>query len=300
MNTKTILILSVSLIGFLTTDGAFAFGRKHSSPGPAPAPPPVVIPVPVATPVSTPKPVPTPTPVVDAASHKVTYDQFISVFENSTLQLPYASVEKLNDGRGYTAGRAGFTSRDGDMLQVVQDYLSVVPGSSFASILSTLQTLANRNSGSTTGLSALPSIWKAAANDVNFRNSQDKISDQNYYNPAVAEAKRYSISSPIGILCLYDAAIEHGIDGDDGVDDMISRMPARNTFATEYDWIRSFLAVRRQTLLHPKDSSTQGVWADSVGRVDTLLQVLNSGNYTLVTPITVNPFGDEFVITGKN
>jgi chitosanase len=244
---------------------------------------------------------PTPAPVSTSNSdaHKVTYDQFISVFENSTLDLPYADVESLNDGRGYTAGRAGFTSRDGDMLWVVEDYLTVNPSSAFSTLLSTLKTLSAKGSGSTTGLATLPSIWKAAAADINFRNSQDKISDQQYYTPAKAEAVKYEITSPIGVLILYDSAIEHGIDGADGVDDMISRMPARSTFATEYDWLRAFLAVRRATLLNPKDSSTQGVWSASVGRVDTLLGVLNSANYALVTPITINPFGDTFVVTGS-
>jgi chitosanase len=307
-----IKFLTFGLIGLiLSGQSAHAFARKHplptptpkpvSTPAPTPTPRPSATPIPIHTPVPVQTPVPvataTPVPAGDTSTnHKAVYDQFISVFENSTLVLPYAAVESLNDGRGYTAGRAGFTSRDGDMLWVVEDYLTVNPSSAFSTLLSTLKTLSAKGSGSTSGLSTLPSIWKSASNDINFRNSQDKISDQQYYNPAVAEAKKYEITSPIGILCLYDSAIEHGIDGDDGVDDMISRMPARATFATEYDWIRAFLAVRRNTLLHPKDSSTQQVWSESVGRVDTLLSVLNSGNYTLITPITINPFGDEFVV----
>jgi hypothetical protein len=36
--------------------------------------------------------------------------QITSTFENSTLELQYDYVENIGDGRGITAGRAGFTS----------------------------------------------------------------------------------------------------------------------------------------------------------------------------------------------
>jgi hypothetical protein len=44
---------------------------------------------------------------------KTIADQMVSVFENETTSLQYGYIENLNDGRGYTAGRAGFVTRDG-------------------------------------------------------------------------------------------------------------------------------------------------------------------------------------------
>jgi Glycosyl hydrolase family 46 len=37
-------------------------------------------------------------------------EQLTSIFENDTTELQYAYVEDLHDGRGITAGRAGFNA----------------------------------------------------------------------------------------------------------------------------------------------------------------------------------------------
>ena len=42
-------------------------------------------------------------------------DSITSCFENSTKTIQYGYVEALNDGRGYTAGKAGFTTGTGDL-----------------------------------------------------------------------------------------------------------------------------------------------------------------------------------------
>jgi chitosanase len=56
-----------------------------------------------------------------AAKHRA--EQIISSFENSTTVIQYGYAENLHDGRGITAGRAGFTSGTDDLLAVVQLYL---------------------------------------------------------------------------------------------------------------------------------------------------------------------------------
>ena len=47
---------------------------------------------------------------------RIIADQIMSVFENDTPAIQYGYAENLHDGRGVTAGRAGFTSATGDML----------------------------------------------------------------------------------------------------------------------------------------------------------------------------------------
>ncbi len=41
---------------------------------------------------------------------RVIADQLVSVFENDTPIIQYGYAKKMHDGRGITAGRAGFTS----------------------------------------------------------------------------------------------------------------------------------------------------------------------------------------------
>src|ERR1051326_5151068 len=82
-------------------------------------------------------------------------DQIISVFENNTLEIQYDYVEELGDGRGVTAGRAGFTSATGDLVMVVERYVARKPDSPLKQYMIRLQALAEEEDGSTEGLEGL-------------------------------------------------------------------------------------------------------------------------------------------------
>lgn len=220
------------------------------------------------------------------SSPKQIMDQVISVFENSTTTLQYDYIKILNDGRGYTAGRAGFTSRDGDLLEVVENYLMLNPHSEFQTIKRELRKAAREERSSTEGLETLPQIWKNAAQDPLFTKVQDRVSDATYYRPVLIRAKKFKIYTKLGVLCFYDTAIEHGIEGKDGLDDILSTLK-RAQFKSEADYLRTFLLRRREVLLNPADPSTKIAWANSVSRVDALLQLLKDENLELETPFSI-------------
>ena len=100
-------------------------------------------------------------------------DQVVSVFENESLQIQYQYIEHLDDGRGYTAGRAGFTTATGDLLLVVERYVALNPQSNFISLLPTLRQRAKLHSPSIRGLKLLPQLWSEATQDKTFRQVQD-------------------------------------------------------------------------------------------------------------------------------
>jgi chitosanase len=112
---------------------------------------------------------------------KICCEQFTSVFEIDTIELQYAYVEPLPDGRGYTSGRAGFTTATGDNLEVVQKYTAMIANNPLAKYLPELQRLAEGGSGSIENLVGCAEAWKLAAEDVLFRQVQDEGSDQLYY-----------------------------------------------------------------------------------------------------------------------
>jgi chitosanase len=58
-------------------------------------------------------------------------------------------------------------------------------------------------------------------------------------------------------------------------------------------WLQEFMAVRRSVLLNPDNTDTQEEWSESVGRVDTLIDLYRSGNLQLTTPVRINPWGNE-------
>src|SRR3954454_8817976 len=73
------------------------------------------------------------------AERKLRAAQITSTFENSTLELQYDYVENIGDGRGITAGRAGFTSGTGDLLLVIRRYTEAKPGNVLASYIPSLE-----------------------------------------------------------------------------------------------------------------------------------------------------------------
>ncbi len=237
---------------------------------------------------------------IDIAGHGLDTDQkrraeqVISIFENDTIVLQYGYIEALRDGRGYTAGRAGFTSGTSDLLDVVERYTALVPGNALAPFLPRLRQLAQRHSASIFGLTGLPQTWEAAATDPRFRGVQDQVVDETYYRPAIKRAIGLGLQDALSKAVLYDTIIQHGEGEDpDGLPELIQRTSAQvgGTPATgvdEHVWVQAFLQVRRMTLANAFDPSTRRAWAESVSRVDVLQDIVMAGNWNLSGPFNVD------------
>ncbi len=228
-----------------------------------------------------------------AGAKKRRAEALTSLFENGTLVVQYDYIEALGDGRGYTAGRAGFTSATGDMLAVVKAYTKVAPHSALARFLPRLEVLAKHEDGSIAGLDGLPDAWRAAAADPRFGSVQDAEVDHTYFAPAMKHGDAVGAMLPLSRAVLYDTIIQHG-DGDDpdGLPALLAaaRALAKGTPATGVDektWLAALLKVRRADLAHASDPSTRAVWAESVGRVDVLSEIAKAGKYALTGPIHI-------------
>lgn len=229
-------------------------------------------------------------------------DSLVSVFENSTPDVRYDEVEALGDGRGYTAGRAGFTTATGDALLVVRRYVDDVPDSRLERFLPRLRALAAARSASVTGLDGFPAAWRSAARDPRFRAAQDAVSDELYFRPAMDRADAIGATANLTRVALYEAVVQHG-DGEDP--DGLAALVARATGTAggtpadgvpESLWLKAFLDVRRADLLDPADATTADTWRASVGRADEMLRIWESCNLDFRGPLTVNPFGTEFTL----
>lgn len=229
-------------------------------------------------------------------------DQLISVFENSTTTIQYDYAENLGDGRGVTAGRAGFTTFDGDALKVIQAYTDLAPGNPLATFIPELQRLAAANSDDTSGLPEADYIaaWRQAAADPVFRQVQDDQVAARYFNPAMADADQLGLKTALARAELYDASIQHGNGLDaDGLPALISRTDQQvgtPDQAGEQQWLDTFFNVRIDDLKNPADSSTQAEWSKSTDRVECLRRIAASGNYDLGGVLTITAFGDTYTI----
>ncbi|MFJ1932239.1 chitosanase [Kitasatospora sp. NPDC088160] len=229
-------------------------------------------------------------------------DQLISIFENSTTELQYGYAENINDGRGVTAGRAGFTTNDGDALKVVRAYTAVSPDNPLARFIPELERLAAAGSGDTSGLpeSDYVAAWKQAAQDATFRQVQDDQVDQRYFTPAMNQADQLGLTTALARAELYDASIQHGNGSEyDALPALISRTNAKvgsPSGAGESTWLNAFFDVRVDDLTNPANSSTAAEWSKSVDRVECLRRIAATGNYNLDGPLSVTAFGSGYTI----
>jgi chitosanase len=229
-------------------------------------------------------------------------DQMISVFENSTTTIQYDYAENLNDGRGVTAGRAGFTTNDGDALKVIEAYAALAPANPLASFIPELQRLAAAGSGDTAGLPEADYIaaWKQAAADPVFRQVQDDQVDARYFGPAMQDADQLNLHTALARAELYDAAIQHGTSGAyDGLLGLIARTNQQvgtPDQAGETAWLNAFFAVRIDDLTHPQNTATAAEWAGSVDRVSAVKRIADSGNVALTGPFSLTAFGSTYII----
>jgi chitosanase len=223
-------------------------------------------------------------------------DQLISLFENDTPEIQYCYIENIGDGRGLTAGRAGFTTATADLLLVAERYTQQVPDNPLAPFLPRLREVADQGSDSTEGLEGLPDAWHQACQDPRQVAVQDAIVDEEYFAPAMAKARKAGLKLPLSLAALYDAEIQHGGGDDpDGTPAMIKRTtrraggsPRSRRKVGEKRWLKTFLVVRRATLRHAHDPSTRAAWRQSTYRVDAFEYLYKTRQFKLASPLRLH------------
>ncbi|MCX8480457.1 MAG: chitosanase, partial [Sediminibacterium sp.] len=237
-------------------------------------------------------------------AQKLLADKIVSCFENNNPIIQYDYIENLDDGRGYTAGKVGFTTANGDLLEVIKYYTKSNAQNSLITFIPELEKLAKNEDPDISGLTNLPAQWKANVNNPAFIEAQNYVGDLLYYQPAVKVCTDYGFKYPISLMCLYDCCIQHGNGDDpDGLNAIIkSTFNAMNGYPkdgkNEIDWIIKFNEIRKSVLLNPSNKDTKTEWAMSVGRVDALQKLIQiDKNYKFnQATIQINPFGTNFIL----
>lgn len=226
------------------------------------------------------------------AEQRLRADRIVSVFENGTIEIRYDYVERLSDGRGYTAGR-GFTTGTGDVLAVIEDYAKRSPRNALERYLPALRKLAAAHSDAIIGLEGFPGAWtKAAKSDPIFRKCQDDEVDRSSFSPAMEIADGLGLKTALGRFAIYDAIFMHGPGDDpDGLPALVKAATRdahgapKDGASSEPTWLLAFVRARRATLVHAHDPSTRAEWAKAVGRADVFLDLLAAKNFDLRGPI---------------
>ena len=184
-------------------------------------------------------------------------------FEQNSFKPNFAAWEQLGDGRGVTAGFAGFTQFDpgdngnrtlGDLMDVWCRFRELgvdVPAPDYLDAI------------------ASADVWALLADTShNLRQAQLDVNFANYGAPALGYVAQLGLKLPIALAIVYDTLVQHG-DGDDP--DSFGAIRQETVWLTaEVPNLSRFLFVRRKVLFSPANKATADEWRKSVGRVDVL------------------------------
>ena len=238
-------------------------------------------------------------------NQKKVAEAMTSVWENDTPKIDYAYAENINDGRGYTSGRAGFCTGTGDAILVIDCYgklRTAANGNVMAKYMPALVTINNNyqstgnDQGSTTLLDAKgswTSDWALSFNNAttraDFKQCQDQVSDKLYYTPTMSAAVKWGLTTALARAALYDIFINHGESGALGL------IKATNTALgnsaqtapviglsgiTEDAWLKKLLEKRRDTL------AADSTWIDAVDRVAGYEKQRRRGNWSFAAAVS--------------
>jgi chitosanase len=225
-----------------------------------------------------------------------------SVFENDNENPQYDYIENLDDGRGFTFGKIGFTTANGDGYDLIKAYCASNPNSGLKQYLPTLKELAKEEDDDTDNLQGFEQAWKNEA--MQTAASQDALAYETYGKPALDYCNVLGLKSIMAIAFLYDAIVQHG-DGDD--DDSLGALLERTTEDMggtisgkdkdgdicdkidnpEIEFLDAFLVQRKKCLQNPANKDTKEEWNESVDRVNALKNLLDTENLSLAGTITI-------------
>ena len=223
--------------------------------------------------------------------------QITSTFENSTTELQYDYAENIGDGRGITAGRAGFTSGTSDLLLLVRRYTEAKPDNPLAGYLPALEAV--NGTDSEEGLDGFTDAWAQAAADPAHRKLQDDLVDELYFEPAMALAREVGITTALGQAIMWDTMIQHGRGGENGTTAIIEETKATmggDATGNEAPWLTAFLDARLHHLGHAYDDSSDAD-ASSTSRVNAFKALIADDAFTLDPPLTWNAYGRAYTLT---
>jgi hypothetical protein len=236
--------------------------------------------------------------------YRTTFEQMsymiTSTAENSTTDWTtvYGYIEDIGDGRGYTCGLVGFTTADGDLLDVINAYDTLEPGNQLQT------TLKNNGEGSSAGSQAnslLGTSFKTRWTSLNstdplLRQAQRQIRDSEYWLPALTQALADQVQG-LGLAILYDISVNHGPGTDPQsfggiVATAQAVAPPPSAGGSESAYLTALVNARKQVLIETGDYQTDG-------RVQAHLSLIQSGNLKLVAPFSWTMYGDSFTISTR-
>lgn len=205
----------------------------------------------------------------------------VSVFEGGAASGNYAAIATVDDGPNQTkqvsygkhqATEFGalkpllqlYVDRNGDYGSNIEQYIPVIKNG----------VLAHDNE--------FLNLLKRAAQDPIMRECQDEIFNKLYFDKAMKYADDHLFFKPLSFLVFYDSHIH----GSPMASWLTNKFPERkpDMGGDEKIWIRQYVKTRRHWL---KSAVNPALHATTY-RMETMLKLIDDGNWDLVPPIYAN------------
>ncbi len=204
----------------------------------------------------------------------------VTVFEKGRILPPYGTVATLTGDKGYlTYGATDANLADGSLTQLIQAYIQKGDAAHAKAFQLFVNTLRDRNPALITDL-LFHNLLRTAADDPVMRDLQDALHDRALWQPALAEAERRQITSPLGRALVYDAFVQ-------GSWETIRRRTNKAyepiDACGEPAWLAAYVATRLDWLSQNRKPALRA----SAFRMAAFSELVRLGNWDLRLPIVV-------------
>jgi chitosanase len=202
----------------------------------------------------------------------------VNIFETSTVLGEYGQVTVLKSDTGrLTYGRSQTTLGSGNLTKLLNLYCANQGARFGAKLTSLLPAFAAKEMSLDTDI-RVHNLLRACADDPVMRETQDVFFNEAYWTPAVAEAKKLGLQSPLAIAVVYDSHI-HG-SWELLRDRTLAGIDAPST---ERAWVQTYVERRRDWLANHENPALN----PTVYRMDAFLRLIDENKWGLPLPLVV-------------
>lgn len=213
-------------------------------------------------------------------TQKRTAQAIVNIFETGSVLGDYGNVTLIDGDTGHlTFGRSQTTLGSGNLHDLMSRYCSN-PGARFGA---RLQPILPRFEARDTTLDTdarLHNVLRATADDPVMRETQDVFFDEVYWQPAVNAATQTGITTPLGVVVVYDSTV-HG--SWKTLRDRTSAQAGKLADIGEMAWVSAYVRTRRQWLATHARTDLRA----TVYRMDALQRLIDQGFWGLELPLVV-------------
>jgi len=224
---------------------------------------------------------------------KSTAQAIVNIFETGRAQGDYRVVTLIPGDAGHLSyGRSQITLASGNLYLLIKTYCEEAEAQYATHLRNYLDPLANRDTILDHDVE-FRDLLTRAGDDLVMRNVQDWFFDKVYWEPALNAAATIGISSALGTTVIYDSHI-HGSwrlmrDRTNEAHGVVSQ-------TAEQNWVRFYVEERKNWLA----THTNPLLHRTVYRMDTFLQLIDSGKWELSLPLRIRGIEiNEGVLLGE-